>query len=321
MKLTTEQIKQVTVGALSMHEAADGIHFQKCTQKQIDAWSTLSHTLGERAQATTGVRLDFHTNAKTLTFSVGGKGKYELWINGLLREQFIAEAAGDTFSAPLCDPLGGGTDEVRVTLCMPSHSVGILQSLSIEGGTLLRPHTHDRKILFLGDSITQGWDAKFDSLSYAYRVSFFFNADSVIQGIGGAYFHETTPDALPYDPDLVLVAYGTNDFGHYRSLDEFRAHVAAFLDLLTALYRNKRIAIISPIWREHREGKAMGSFADCRATLIDEIEHRGLTHIDGLTLVPPMPTLFADGYLHPNDLGFSLYAQNLIRAIVEAEEK
>ena len=315
MNLTLQQIKEVTVGSLCTEAESDGIHFHKCTQKQVDAWSALNRGLGERAETTTGVRLDFHTDAKELTFTVGGKGKYELLINGLLREKFVAEQAGDVFTAPLCDPLGEPLDEVRVTLCLPSHSVGILRELSLEGGTLLRPHAHARKILFLGDSITQGWDATFDSLSYAYRVSLALDVDSVIQGIGGAYFHETTLDTLPYDPDLVLVAYGTNDFGHYKTLDEFRTHVAAFLDRLVELYGTKRIMILSPIWRGHRDGKAMGSFPDCRATLIEQIKQRGLTHIDGLELVPPIPSLFADEYLHPNDLGFSLYAQNLIERL------
>ena len=315
MKLTFEQIQQITVGSLCTEAESDGIYFHRCTKKQLDAWTALSKTLGERSTATTGVRLDFHTDATELTFSVGGKGKYELWINGLLREQFVAAQAGDMFTAPICDPLGAPLDEARVTLCMPSHSVGILRELALEGGTLLCPHTHKRKILFLGDSITQGWDAKYDSLSYAYRVSFSLDADSVIQGIGGAYFHETTLDSLPYDPDLILVAYGTNDFGHYKTLDEFHAHVSAFLDRLTALFVGKQIVVLSPIWRGHRDGKAMGSFSDCRATLIEQIKQHGLTHVDGLELVPPIPSLFADEYLHPNDLGFSLYAQNLIERL------
>lgn len=316
MKLTFEQIKAVTVGAVDVREADDGIHFAKCTQKQVDAWTALSRTLGERAEATTGVRLDFHTDAKALTFTVGGKGKYELMLDGLLREQIVAAQAGESFTVRLCGPIGEEQDETRVTLCLPSHSIGILRSVSLEGGSKLYPHEFDRKILFIGDSITQGWDAKYDSLSYAYRVSFFFNADSVIQGIGGAYYHETTLDSLPYDPDLVLVAYGTNDFGHYKTLAEFRAHVASFLDRLVELYGSKQIMILSPIWRDQRDGKAMGSFADCRKVLIDEILRHKLVHIDGLTLVPPMPTLFADEFLHPNDLGFSLYAQNLIEWLI-----
>jgi hypothetical protein len=56
-------------------------------------------------------------------------------------------------------------------------------------------------------------------------------------------------------------------------------------------------------------------FAACRDVVISEAEKRGLIHIDGLTLVPPVPALFADKVLHPNDLGFSIYSENLIKAL------
>jgi lysophospholipase L1-like esterase len=314
--LSFEQIKAVTVGALSISADADAIRFSKCTEAQKAAWLALNDGLGHRALTTTGIRLDFHTDAKRLTFTVGSAGKYDVDVNGLLRAQLAAKDAGDSLTVELSDPIGDALPgEARVTLCLPSHSIGSLRTVELEGGERIRPHAFDRKFLFLGDSITQGWETKYDSLSFAYRVSSFFNADSVIQGIGGAYYHETTLDALPYDPDLIFVAYGTNDFGHYKSLVEFRAHVATFLDRLVSIYPTKRIAILSPIWRDKRDGKAMGSFADCRATIDAEARARGLFTIDGLTLVPPIPEFFADGYLHPNDVGFSLYAQNLIREI------
>ena len=203
-----------------------------------------------------------------------------------------------------------------MTLYLPSHGTGgVLSYVELDDGARITPHRFDRKMLFVGDSITQGWDSTYDSLSYAYRVSRYFNAESVIQGIGGAYYHESTFDRLPFDPDIVLVAYGTNDFGHYKTLEELRAHVSAHLSLLAREYTGKKCFALSPIWRDHRDGKAMGSFADCRRVIIEEIERVGWIHIDGLTLVPPMPAFFKDEYLHPHDNGFSLYAENLIPAL------
>lgn len=319
MKLTLDQIKAVTVGALAINTDTNGIHFSKCTEAQVAAWMALSKSLGGNAQTTSGVRLDFHTNAKSLTFTVGEPGKYDVIVNDLLRTQLAAKEAGESLMVELCDPIGDPfkeeSGEVRVTLCLPSHGIGVLQEVELAGDAFVRPHAFDHKFLFLGDSITQGWETKYDSLSYAYRVSSFFNADSVIQGVGGARYHETTLDALPYDPDLIFVAYGVNDFSHYQSHYEFHAHVSAFLDRLQSIYPDKKVAIISPIWRNNLKIKPLGSFADCRATIAKEALARGFFHIDGLTLVPPIPAFFADGLAHPNDAGFSLYAQNLIREI------
>ena len=315
MKLTWEQIKQVTVGAVHMEETAQGFRFYKCTKKQIDAWTARSKALGERAAGSTGIRLDFHTNSKHLRFRVAGGNKYELYVDGLMRAQYQLKDTHEA-SAVLTDPLGNDVDSVRVTLIFPSHDAGaILEWIELDDGATVVPHTFDCKMLFIGDSITQGWASMYDSLSYAYRVSRHFNADSVIQGIGGAYFHEDCFDHIDYDPDVVLVAYGTNDFGYYKTYEEFRGHVAAHLGLIAKEYAGKKIFVLTPIWRDKRDGKSMGTFEGCRAIIDQEAEALDLTVIDGLTLVPPMPEFFFDEYLHPNDNGFSIYAENLIIAL------
>ena len=83
----------------------------------------------------------------------------------------------------------------------------------------------------------------------------------------------------------------------------------------TGEYKGKKVFVLSPIWRDQREGKAMGTFEGCRAVIIENAKKLGLIHIDGLILVPPLKSLFADGFLHPNDNGFSLYAENLIKEV------
>ena len=201
-------------------------------------------------------------------------------------------------------------------MIFPSHDDGgVLEWIKLDDGATVTPHCYDCKMLFIGDSITQGWASRYDSLSYAWRVTRHFNADSVIQGIGGAYFHESCFDSINYAPDMVLIAYGTNDFGHFKTYDEFRGHVTAHLSLIAKEYADKKIFVLSPIWRDKRDGKSMGTFEGCRAIVEEEAEKLNLTHIDGLTLVPPIPEFFGDAYLHPNDEGFALYAENLIMAL------
>ena len=312
MKLTYEQIKEITFGAVRTEKAPDGIHFYKCTQKQIAAWERQSEFLGGGAAGSTGVRLDFHTSSQSLAFTVAAGGKFELYIDGVLRRQLLM-GEQKSVTVPLCDALGHPHAEYRVTLVFPSHGAGgVLTELVLDDGATVHPHRHDIKMLFIGDSITQGWASKYDSFSYAWRVTRHFNADSVIQGIGGAYFEESCFDVVDFDPEVVLLAYGTNDFSHRKSYEECRAHMEAYLSLVAEHYRDKKVFVILPIWRDKREGKAMGSFEECRALLAREAEQRGFITVDGLSLVPPMPEFFEDAYLHPNDEGFSLYAENLI---------
>ena len=49
--------------------------------------------------------------------------------------------------------------------------------------------------------------------------------------LGGAIFHESTFDEnVDFDPDIVIVAYGTNDWGCFPTADEGRLNCKNFLD-------------------------------------------------------------------------------------------
>ena len=320
MKLTFEQIRSVTNGALRVTEEADGVHFYKCTEQQTAAWYSFSEMLGNGSRCTTGVRLDFITNSKSFSFSAPKGNKFEVWVDGLLRKQFDLKKCretGETPSLPLCDPLGNEKDEVRVTLWLPSHAAGVLSSVELDDGATIRPYDGYRiRFLFIGDSITQGWNSTYDSQSYAHRVAAHFDASFVNQGIGGAFFHEKCFDKIDFEPDVVTIAYGTNDFGRFKTYDEMRRHTRAYLSLVKEEFPGKRVFVLTPIYREHREGKAMGTFENACAIVKEEALACGFTTIDGLSLVPPLPYFFAD-HVHPNEQGFGAYAENLIRQLSE----
>ena len=313
MRLSFEQIKSVTFGALWMEQNGENIAFHKCTAAQEAAWHALSSTLGTRAETTTGIRLDFHTNAKTLKVGTADGDKYEVYINGLSRYRVHAVEYRERGECMTFD-LGEG--EKRVTLILPSHGKGVLTSVELDDGATLIPHEFACRMLFIGDSITQGWNARYDSLSFAWRLTNYFDANSVIQGIGGSYYHETTLDRIDFDPDTVVIAYGTNDFGHFATLDEMRRHTARFLDGIAEQFGNKRVLVVTPIYRaDWQKPKKMGSFAEACALVAEEGKRCGFTVIDGQELVPHNDDFMADA-LHPNDLGFGVYAQNMIKKML-----
>ena len=310
-ELSLEEIRNVTFGALHIEQTAEGICFYRCTDQQMAVWASQNRVYRDRAESAAGIRLDFHTDAQNLALTVSHPGKYEVCINGLLRAQYQLQA-GDSFALPLDDPLGHPPPEKRVTVCFPCHQRAVLTSVRLDHCAGLIPHTYRFRMLYIGDSITQGWETAFDSLSYAWRVARHFDADIVNQGIGGTYYFEEAFDRIPFAPDVVIASYGTNDFGHWSTKEELTAHCSAHLSLIAETYAGKYIFVITPIWRDRRNGQKLGSFEECRAIIAGQAEKLGLTVIDGLSLVPPLPAFFSDGYLHPNDCGMSLYAENLI---------
>ena len=172
MKLSFDTIKSITVGAVRTWEENGNLRFCKCTQKQVDAWHKLEPILGERAENTTGIRLDFYTNSSTFSFTAVSGGKFEIYINDLMQYDI---RKGDLVDNSYSIKLDG--TENRITLIFPSHDApAIISAIEIDDGAYVRPVEYDCKMMFIGDSITQGWDSGYDSLSYAYRVSRFFNA-------------------------------------------------------------------------------------------------------------------------------------------------
>ena len=309
MILNNDQIKSITFGALHIEEADGKMRFFRFTPEMLEAWSEFDNVFTSRTRATAGIRLDFHTNSKHMALNIEAPAKFEVYINGLLR--YTMEEV-DTLSVDIDTPRGQPLDDAHVTIYFPSHKHGCFSSLELDDGAYVKPHSFDRKILFLGDSITQGWDTVFDSLSFANKVSRYFNAESLIQGVGGACFFPQFLEPISFEPDWVVVAYGTNDFDRYRD-DEpmIEKHMNEYLEKLSGMYGDKKIFVVSPIWRRLSKPEARERFERLRKTVEVQVKTFGFTLIDGSLLVPPINALYTDG-LHPNDAGFSLYAENLI---------
>lgn len=317
MKLSFEKIKEITVGALKIVENSDFYSFYRCTEKQIKAWYDYGDTiLGDRSKTTTGIRLDFHTDSKRFSFKATGR-KAEVLIDGMQREIFFPDDDGIiNGEVELTDMIGASCDDKRVTLVFSSHGIGNLYFAELDDGSYVKPHEYSTRILFIGDSITQGWNSYYDTLSFAWRVTNYYNANSIINGIGGAFYEPETFDKINFDPDTVIIAYGTNDAMRFKIFEDMERRVTGYLDLVKEEYQGKRVVVISPIWRADEKMKPMGAEFDRKRKMIErEAAARGFEVISGLDLVPPRAELFADTYLHPNDLGFGVYAENLIRIL------
>lgn len=315
MRIPAAEIGNLVFGAVETEAENGGVTYYKCTRKQREGWKTVSAALYGRSLIATGVRLDFHTDSRGFSFKALSGRKFDLLLNGRLI-QTLTESDFDADGKSACVSLGGG--DKRVTLVFPGHDVKTtLEYIVLDDGAAVRAHEFSRKMLFIGDSITQGWHSEFDSLSYAWQTSLHFNADSVINGVGGAVFCADTFDTSGFDPDIVVVAYGTNDFGYFKTLSELRENVHEYLTLVKNAYGDKKVFCISPIWRtDEDKNRAMGSFKECRDVIKDEIVSFGFELVDGYELVPHDKRFFAD-HVHPNDLGFCMYARSLIAEIEE----
>ena len=174
-------------------------------------------------------------------------------------------------------------------------------------------------MLIFGDSITHGYDALYPSHSYATRLATLLDADARNKGIGGEVFQPRLALTKEHDfaPDLITVAYGTNDWGH-RDAQTLEMNLREFYRNLAQTYPNAKIFALSPVWRGKRSNPALCGkpFAWVDERIADVArELPNVTHIPGIDFVPHDPACYSPDILHPNDIGFATYAERAYHAI------
>lgn len=328
MKLTFDQLQSITLGAVHMEEKEDGIHFHRFTKAQEGFYKGGSHEV--TSFATSGIKLRFRTDSKGLRFKINTTPcstrcylSADVFVNGKMIgsiqnyiERELPRRYTD-FKLPTGEydgefQLGDGEKEVYIHL--PWNMVTVLQEFSLDDGASIIPVKPERKLLCFGDSITQGYDALHPSRRYTAQVADYLGMEEINKGIGGEkYQPELAAMKDDFSPDLITVAYGTNDWRH-RTKEEFEEKCRNFYLNLAENYPNTPILAITPLWRtiQERQNFDCGPFrgiheAICKHTA----DLPNVTVIDGFDIVPHYSDYFADLTLHPNGAGYDRYFEGL----------
>ena len=209
--------------------------------------------------------------------------------------------------------LGAGEKEVEIFL--PWSADTLLEELSLADGATIIPIKRDKKLLCFGDSITQGVCARLSSARYASLLADGLQMEEYNKAIGGERFiPKLATFKEEFAPDLITVAYGTNDFTKV-SFELFEQNCFGFFQNLRQTYPDTPICAITPIWRKHQDRPEFGPFSLVEQTIRAACAEQKIHVICGYNLVPHQEELMADAILHPNDEGFAIYAENLLKEI------
>lgn len=284
-----------------------------------------------RSRCPAGVCLDIMTDAALLTLEVEilqwvrPYGYFDLYVD----DRFV-RSVGDhdadgrirRYTFELLDSsIDSSSRMQRVTIYLPHNVELAIRDLLLSGGASLEavPFRNSRNLLCLGDSITQGMDAVRPSHTYPVLLSRHLDMHLLNQGVGGYYYDDRSLDEeLPYEPDLITIAYGTNDWGKHARVETFEASVATYLRKVAATHPDARIAVITPLWRRDADqAKPMGTFEQLTAAIASAC--RGIQSIrclPGSELFAHDPALYADG-VHPTDAGFQAMADAVAQRLQE----
>lgn len=169
-----------------------------------------------------------------------------------------------------------------------------------------------RKLLIVGDSISQGLFGTHPSLSAAARLSRELDADLLNASIGGDCFRPgLIPEDLPWRPDAIVVELGTNDFCFIKDRKTIEENVRGFFCDLDERFSHVPCVVVSPFWMTDWDELTDGrpAYTEWLKGLLQEICDRVvyLHFLDGFRVIPHEYRNFCDS-THPSDDGFAAMA-------------
>ena len=320
MKLTLEQIKSAARGVAYVSEEGGLIRLHRFTPEQEELYHGVSPEFYDKAFATAGVILEFDTDSKYLDLQVAvrkGSSRLRFVHSIFVDEQPIGLLTGNLTPPETCYAGGRwflGEGQKQVKILFPWSACSMIRALELDDGASFTPVAKARKIIFFGDSITQGYDAALPEDSYASILANALDGNCLDKAIGGEVFRPALAEMPDEGPiDLITVAYGTNDWV-FKTADVLEQNARAFYTQLRKLYPDTKIVVLAPVWRgDWQEAMPGGDFRQVAELLQAIAEEIGNTlYIDCFDFIPQEPAFFNPDVLHPNSDGFRCYGQRLV---------
>lgn len=311
MVLTNEELKAIYFGAYEFEETDDGyLQAFQYSKKQIEYFKGASEMWYERCTASTAKTLEFRTSANKLSFDYkiiwkGSPDSFEITVDGLVSGIKYVKDIMDVGTIEWELPEG----EKNVVIYLPADATVLIKNFAIDAKIV--PAVKGEKVLWLGDSITQGYGPLRSSNTYVSVANRILNYDIINQGIGGYVYDKNSLMKMEgYNPDKIIVALGTNQYG-----DDDMSVVEEYYETLIGIY-GKEIPIlcITPLWRGDSVDGLPVLMEFCEKVRNIAGQYKNVKIVDGMKMIPHFPEYFLDN-LHPNCLGCEIYGRNLVDEI------
>lgn len=311
MILTNEELKNIYFGAYEFEETGDGyLQAFQYSKEQVEYFKGAFEMWYERCTASSAKTLEFTTLATKISFDYKFIWKcsldsFELMVDGLITDIAYVKDIAD--EGTITWNLSEG--EKDVVIYLPVDATVLVRNFAIDAD--IKRTVKKEKVLWLGDSITQGYGPLRSSHTYVSVANRILNYDILNQGIGGYIYDKNSLMKMDgYTPDKIIVALGTNQYG-----DETMTAVEEYYERLIGIYGNEiPILCITPLWRGDSPEGIPTLIAYCEKIKKIVSQYKNIRVIEGMKLVPHLPEYFLDN-LHPNCLGCEWYGRNLVKEI------
>lgn len=315
MKLSNETLLRLYSGVYSVFENCGYLTVKRFTDEQAEYFKTvkISDPIYDRVNFTVSVKIEFITDATYVSFDykifkVNSFDSVDVYVNDFATHRVSVKSLTEEGTLKFGLPSG----KKKVCVYLPVDANMGVKNFVINGkwNALKRKKF---KVLWMGDSITQGCGVFASGQTGANVMNRIMNYDLLNQGTGGYWYDRNIVKRMPnYYPDKIIIAFGSNrykDDAHSKMIEDF--YVA-----LHTVYPHVPVLVITPPWSGH---------PDCDVDLLERAtkkiiatasEYPNVKVVDGFKLIPHLKDYYYD-MIHPNLLGGETYGNNLAKEIIK----
>lgn len=274
-----------------------------------------SASFSARVRCSASVTLEIYTDAEKVAFDykfffrTGVNSTFEVYTDGflthLIKDNELADEGVLSFS------FNRGKKHIEIYL--PNYSEvgvknfvvdGVYESISLK----------DTKVLFYGDSITQGGGSERSGCTYVNVTKRALDYEVLNWGIGGYPFDEKIVQLSPFQPHKIVVAMGTNN--RFCAYEKNKKDIGAFFVKLDETYPHIPVLVLLPPWDGSvgeewcKNYRAIKSLIETNVTKYPQMQI-----VSAYNMVPHFIDYYMEDLIHPNSLGMETYGNNLVKVI------
>lgn len=270
----------------------------------------------DRMRCSASVTIEFVTNAEKIAFAykfflrTGIKSTFEVYTDGFLTHLVEDHQLND--EGVLEFSFGEGRK--RIEIYLPNYSEVGIKDLCLNG-ECSPVVSKGNKVLFFGDSITQGGGSERSGLTYVNVVKRALNYEILNQGIGGYYCDKNSLKKLSFQPNMIIVAFGTN----HRKFSELEHKniIKEYFEELNKLYGEIPILMVLPPYCGDGDFISLkNTYKRIKKDFLNEVAlYKNIKVVSAYHMIPHLQDYYMSDFLHPNSLGMMEYGNNLVEAI------
>ena len=240
----------------------------------------------------------------------GVRSTFEVYTNGFLTHLIHDSELEDEGKLEFVFKKG----HKRIEIYLPNYSEMGIKEFCVNGAykTISKRRT---KVLFIGDSITQGGGSKRSAQTYVNVTKRAMNYEVVNQGIGGYYCDEKILKEIPFTPDKIIVAFGTNHL--YFTEEQNEKTIGGFFKALDERYKNKKtLVILAPFYGKEQTEEVRKKYKRIKEIFLEKIsKYHNIQVVSAYEMIPHFAEYYMDDFIHPNALGMEIYGKCLVKEI------